>query len=236
MPLHGIAADVTKYGKSHGLYPTGRGFSALTSTKLELGVKLSCNLCFRIEKKVEYYLKQQRKEDIIMPFLHCALYLAATGVAGFLLGRILPKSWFRGDAFPYHCRPWEQKLWRALHIKEWQSRVPDMSRLLPALMPAKKLTAETFSDLPRMIQETCVAELIHMLLSLSGLCCLVIWPGAGGVILTAVYILLGNLPFILIQRYNRPRLQRLYALQQRRQERKVEHAHTDPQLQYGRGA
>ncbi len=46
-----------------------------------------------------------------------------------------------------------------------------------------------------------------------------IWPGAGGIIVTVIYILLGNLPFIIIQRYNRPRLQRLYAMQQRKRER-----------------
>ena len=142
-------------------------------------------------------------------FLHCALYLAATGIGAFFLGRLLPKTWFRGDAFPYRCYPFEQKLFRVLHIKDWQSRVPDMSRILPGLMPDKKLTAETFSDLPRMIQETCVAEMIHVL---------------------------GNLPFILIQRYNRPRLQRLLALQRRKQERKCQDAHTDTKLQYRRGA
>ena len=67
-----------------------------------------------------------------------------------------------------------------------------------------------------------MAEMIHFLLSLSGLACLVIWPGAGGIILTMVYILLGNLPFIIIQRYNRPRLQKLLAMQRRKRERKVE--------------
>ena len=171
-----------------------------------------------------------------MKFLHCALYLAAAGAAAFLLGRLLPKRWFRGDAFPYRCSPKEQKLFRALRVKEWQSRVPDMSRILPGLMPAKKLTAETFSDLPRMIQETCVAEFIHTLLSVTGLACLAIWPGVGGIAVTVVYILLGNLPFIIIQRYNRPRLQRLLTLQQHKQERKNTHAHTDTELQYGRGA
>ena len=171
-----------------------------------------------------------------MKFLHCALYLAATGAAAFLLGRLLPKRWFCGDAFPYRCSPKEQNLFRALRVKEWQSRVPDMSRILPGLMPAKKLTAETFSDLPRMIQETCVAELIHTLLSVTGLACLAIWPGVGGIAVTVVYVLLGNLPFIIIQRYNRPRLQRLLTLQQQKQERKNIHAHTDTELQYGRGA
>lgn len=171
-----------------------------------------------------------------MKFLCCALYLAVTGIAAFLLGRLLPKQWFRGDAFPYRCSPKEQKLFRALRVKEWQSRVPDMSRILPGLMPAKKLAAETFSDLPRMIQETCVAELIHTLLSVTGFACLAIWPGLGGIAVTVVYILLGNLPFIIIQRYNRPRLERLLALQQRKQERKDTHAHADTELQYGRGA
>lgn len=171
-----------------------------------------------------------------MKFLHCALYLAAAGAAAFLLGRLLPKRWFRGDAFPYRCSPKEQKLFLALRVKEWQSRVPDMSRILPGLMPAKKLTAETFSDLPRMIQETCVAEFIHTLLSVTGLACLAIWPGVGGIAVTVVYVLLGNLPFIIIQRYNRPRLQRLLTLQQQKQERKNTHAHTDTELQYGRGA
>ena len=157
-----------------------------------------------------------------MKFLHCALYLAVTGIIAFLVGRIVPKSWFQEDRFPYRSYPVEQKLYRALRVKKWQSKVPDMSRIFPALMPAKKLTADTFANLQGMIQETCVAEMIHSLLSLTGLACLAIWPGAGGIILTLVYILLGNLPFIIIQRYNRPRLQKLLAMQRRKNERKFE--------------
>ena len=157
-----------------------------------------------------------------MKFLHCALYLAVTGIIAFLVGRIVPKSWFQEDRFPYHSYPVEQKLYRALRVKKWQSKVPDMSRIFPFLMPAKKLTADTFANLQGMIQETCVAEMIHSLLSLTGLACLAIWPGAGGIILTLVYILLGNLPFIMIQRYNGRRLQTLRAMQRRKNERKVD--------------
>ena len=145
-----------------------------------------------------------------MRFLRCALYLAATGIAAFLLGRLLPKQWFRGDAFPYRCFPREQKLFRVLRVKEWQSRVPDMSRILPGLMPAKKLTADTFRDLPRMIQETCVAEFIHWLLFVGGFGLCRILPHPWGLAAALVYNLLGNVPYILIQRYNRPRLRRLY--------------------------
>ena len=111
-----------------------------------------------------------------MKFLHCALYLAVTGIIAFLVGRIVPKSWFQEDRFPYRSYPVEQKLYRALRVKTWQSKVPDMSRIFPFLMPAKKLTSHTFSHLPRMIQETCLAEIINFLLSLTSRACLVIWP------------------------------------------------------------
>ena len=94
-----------------------------------------------------------------------------------------------------------------------------MSRLFRHIMPAKKMTAETVADIPRMLEETCVAELTHTLLSILGLAMLWLWPGWGGIIVTIMYILLGNVPFIIIQRYNRPRLQRLYAMQQRKRER-----------------
>ena len=95
-----------------------------------------------------------------------------------------------------------------------------MSRLFKKLMPAKALTQKTAQDLPLMIQETCVAELTHGLLCIAGLFLLKIWPGTGGVFLTVIYIVFGNLPFLLIQRYNRPRLQKLLARQTRRTNRK----------------
>ena len=76
-------------------------------------------------------------------------------------------------------------------------------------MPAKSLSGDYGQNLPVMIQETCVAEAVHITVSVAGLRCLWMWPGVGGVIVTAIHIILLNLPFILIQRYNRPRLIRL---------------------------
>ena len=93
---------------------------------------------------------------------------------------------------------------------------PDMSRIFVKIMPEKKLTKENYENLPRMIEETCVAEWTHILLSIAGLGLLKIWSGVGGVCITIIYIVLGNLPFIVVQRYNRPRLQKLFAMQQRK--------------------
>ena len=178
-----------------------------------------------------------------MEFLKCVCYLAVTGIAAFFAGRIVPKKWFRADAFPYKSYPFEKegKIYDKLRIRSWQSRVPDMSRILPGLIPAKKMTADYQSRLPQMIQETCVAEMTHFLLCLTGLYCLVLWPGAGGVVLTLLYIVLGNLPFILIQRYNRPRFLKLWRRERRKAagnpaERVMDNdAVFDIELQYGRG-
>ena len=148
--------------------------------------------------------------------LRCAAYAAALGIVSFFLGRLLARCTFHPERFPWRAYAWEDAVWRALRVRHWQARVPDMSRVFTKLMPAKRLTKQTSADLPRMITETCVAELTHTALSPCGLVMPLLWRGAGGVIAAAVYILLGNLPFIIVQRYNRPRLQRLFARQHAR--------------------
>ena len=100
-------------------------------------------------------------------------------------------------------------MYEKLGIRKWHKKVLDMSRILPGLMPAKSLSGDYGQNLPVMIQETCVAEAVHITVSVAGLRCLWMWPGVGGVTVTAIHIILLNLPFILIQRYNRPRLIRL---------------------------
>ena len=146
-----------------------------------------------------------------MNFWKCFCFLIITGVIAFFAGRILPKKWFRADLFPYRSYKFELdgRIYDKLHIRKWQNKVPSMSKILPFMMPAKNLSGDYKKRLPRMLQETCVAELIHTLNCFVGLYCLKLYPGVGGVIILILYITLFNLPFIIIQRYNRPRLMRL---------------------------
>ena len=46
------------------------------------------------------------------------------------------------DQFPFRPFAFEKngRFYHCLHIRLWQGRVPDMSRILPALIPQKKLT------------------------------------------------------------------------------------------------
>ena len=142
-----------------------------------------------------------------MEFIKCILHIAGIGILSFLIGRVVPASWFQEDRFPYRCYTWEQggRFYRHFGIHKWQSKVPDMSKIFPGIMQEKKVTEHFQEELPRMITETCIAEWIHALLCVAVLPCLWIWPGWGGIVFTLIYIF-ANIPFILIQRYNRPRL------------------------------
>lgn len=147
----------------------------------------------------------------------CIFYLAFTGILSFLLGRILPKNWFCPDRFPYQCFEWENggHIYERIHIKSWQNKVPDMSKIFPNLMPRKQIDSVNMQILPRMVQETCVAEFIHLLLCVSGLWCIRLWSGIGGIFI-AFLNTVGNLAFVVIQRYNRPRLLHLMGIVSRR--------------------
>lgn len=145
-------------------------------------------------------------------FIICAVYVIVIGVAGFLLGRLIPGHWFHYDSPPY--REWRFEnhghFYRKIGIHRWHKLLPDMSRILPGTMPEKRLTAHISADQAEvMVRETCVAEFIHVFLSLVGVYLIFLWPGIGGWLFFAAYFLLGNFPFILIQRFNRPKLRML---------------------------
>ena len=160
-------------------------------------------------------------------FAKCVIWLLALALLAHPLGQALPRRWFDGERFPYRCYKWEKqgRIYTRIGVERWKTLVPDMSRLMPDMV-----RKDLGSDPAVLVQETCVAEAVHTASSLLGLLCLRLWPGWGGVLVWAVWFLLGNLPFILIQRYNRPRLQRLRSLLQRREQRKGRHEHTDTDL------
>ena len=160
--------------------------------------------------------------------IKCMIYLAATGLLLFFLGRLIPPDKLEWHRFPYKLYRFEREgqIYKRIGIHHWQNKVPDMSKVFPKLMPPKKMVATDKGSLIRMIQETCTAELTHVVLCLTGLYCIQLWPGAGGIVLTMLNTL-GNMIFILIQRYNRPRLVRLY---KRQIEKEMQLIHGDPDI------
>ena len=152
-----------------------------------------------------------------MSLLYVALYVAALGILSHFVGQALPRAHFDPQKFPYRSADWENggKVYEKLGIKHWKDRLPDMSKIMPDMVK-KKMSAVKSQGMDVLIAETCVAECVHWALMLLSLGIFFFWRGAWAVVFWLVYNLLGNLPFIIIQRYNRPRR---VMLEQRRKRR-----------------
>ncbi|MGM9662354.1 MAG: hypothetical protein ACI3WR_04610 [Oscillospiraceae bacterium] len=158
----------------------------------------------------------------------CILYLLTLAILSHIIGEELPRHWFDPDKRPFTSFAWEKegRFYEKLGIRWWKDRVPDVSRADPKMRRKQLSAVRGREDLVALLRETCVAEAVHVALILLSPPLLWLWPGVGGVCVWAVDVLLGNLPFILIQRYNRPRLKALLN-GHRRRERKKEAIHED---------
>lgn len=156
-----------------------------------------------------------------MPFLYSALYVLALGIASHFIGEAIPRCWFSYSRFPYRTYGWEKngKFYKKLHIDAWKDHMPDMSRFMKDMVPKRVGKAPHSRDVWILVAETCRAEIVHL-----GLCVLspviwLFWKNPIGIVLS-VLVILCNIPFILIQRYNRPTLVVLARRLEAREERK----------------
>ena len=106
------------------------------------------------------------------------------------------KRWFAEKAF-------EQKLYKTIRVKKWKKRLPTFN---PQDFDLKSRSAT------EIIQVTCQAEVVHevnMVLSFVPVV-FSVWFGSLGVfLLTSIAAFCFDSIFVIIQRYNRPRLMRL---------------------------
>ncbi len=76
-----------------------------------------------------------------MGLLSCLIYIAAVGLIFFIVGRLIPKEILDENSFPFRAFVFEDggRIYDRIGIKNWMNRLPDMSRMLPQIMPTKKL-------------------------------------------------------------------------------------------------
>ncbi len=156
-----------------------------------------------------------------MAFLKSVIYIAILGVLAHFVGEAVPRRWFVWSRFPYRAYKWERegKIYDVLRIRAWKDRVPDMSRVMRKMVPKRVGKCPKSAEVWRLVQETCVAEITHIVLCILSLGVWLFWQNTVGVILSAVAVVC-NIPFILIQRYNRPTLVALAKRLELREERK----------------
>lgn len=141
-----------------------------------------------------------------------ALWLGWSLLVGSLANRV-PLAWLcappqikAGVRRPVSPRSYE----RWLAIRRWKPWIPDAGHALPGGIRKASLARRDPAALQRLIAETRRAELVHWILWPTWLLT-TLWLPPLGVAINLLFATAFNLPCLLLQRYNRRRLQRLVA-------------------------
>lgn len=140
----------------------------------------------------------------------CVAWVVIGLIPGYGLLR-LPVSSFDHDTWLTRLRSFEHEgVWyqRHLRIRAWKDRLPEKGDLFPGGFSKRHLVDRSDAHLRRFVTETRRAETVHWTNLAAGPLFLV-WcrPLLGACMI--VFGVVAHLPFVLVQRYNRGRLQRL---------------------------
>lgn len=129
--------------------------------------------------------------------------------SGFLWGKV-PISRFCHERFPFRTHAFENegKVYeKKLKIKRWKDIMPEAGGVFKGF---QKRHAELRENeyLEAFVRETCRAEAVHYTI-MAALPLFIIWNPPIALVIMLPIVVAGNLPCVIIQRYNRPRLLKL---------------------------
>ena len=146
--------------------------------------------------------------------------IVVSSVAWFLIGLVTgwllhrqPVHRFAHDNWLTRPRRFEdQGRWyqRRLRIRSWKDRLPEKGDLFRGGFSKRRLVDRSTSHLERFVAETRRAEVVHWSNLAAGPLFLLWCPPLIGSLMV-VFGVVAHLPFIIVQRYNRERLQTILA-------------------------
>ena len=130
-----------------------------------------------------------------------------------LVGHLVPPV--KGTSRWFRPRKWEAPLYRFLGVKSWKRRLPTYD---PRQFSLKEHTAE------QVVRNMCGAEVVHEIIMICSFLPLLTVPFFGEFwvfFITSTLAALFDSLFVIAQRYNRPRLERIVDKQTHRKEVKA---------------
>jgi glycosyl-4,4'-diaponeurosporenoate acyltransferase len=124
---------------------------------------------------------------------------------------LMPLSFFSGEIRFFKTKRWESggKIYQKFFkIKRWKKIIPDGGSIFKGGFPKKHLEDKNIKYLKTFFYETKRAELTHWLTILPSPI-FFLWNIWWAGIIMIFYALLANIPCILLQRYNRARLEKI---------------------------
>jgi glycosyl-4,4'-diaponeurosporenoate acyltransferase len=128
-----------------------------------------------------------------------------------LVAEKLPACLYNYKKWLYRERKWEQggRFYEKFFlVRKWKTFLPDISDFLKWRFSKKHFQEISANYIQKFINESCKSEFTHWMIILSSVL-FILWGGIFSSFKIFILATALNLPYIIIQRYNRPRLIRL---------------------------
>lgn len=152
------------------------------------------------------------KRTLKLTVLH-SLYWFSIQMTLAHFGTKIPNSFFEKNGHIFRIYSWENngKFWnRILKVNQWKYLIPEGSKLNSHIYNKNSIEDLNIETLKQVDIEMKRAELIHWLSIIP----VIIFVKSSRYIqiINLIYVLFSHIPVILVQRYNRPRLEKLIRL------------------------
>lgn len=135
----------------------------------------------------------------------------------------VPEAVYYYKGWLFKEREWEkggQFYQDKLKVKNWKKHMPELGDFVKSVFPKKYIREYSKEYLLVYLTESCKAELTHWAIILSTLI-MGLWNDFNMTLLMLIIAFSLNIPFVIIQRFNRPRILRImkpYEIQMREKE------------------
>lgn len=191
-----------------------------------IGIGLSVPVCLECGIPVS--------EAVFAHFSTCVFCAVMCGVAS-IISRLICRSFFSPDSALIKVTQKEVSFLEKCGVKKWKDKIPDMGFICGFRKNLKGNEEKNPAYFGRFLYEDVVASMLHTgTILLSPLCLLFLQPELMATIGTTTLLIafVLNIMPVMVQRYNRPRLLRVYKSALKK-ERTLHHfAHKIPEKDY----
>ena len=124
------------------------------------------------------------------------------------LSNKMPNRFYSSDSWLLRQREWEKRgifYQRVFRVKLWKKLMPELGDIVKSVFPKKRIKEYTREYLKKYIFESCKSEVTHWCIIFSTLL-FFLWNEFKPAMMMVLLAIILNLPYIIIQRYNRPRI------------------------------
>lgn len=156
--------------------------------------------------------------------LWCAIFVAVCDIFSSIVVRVVPQKWYNPTKKIFKIFSWEKAFYESLNIREWKEKIPEFGKCSNF---KKDKVYDKFNNkyVEKFLREEIIAEVLHMLSGILGVGCIFIFPLKYAVFYGLPIFILNfmlNLIPVWVQRYNRPKVMKLYEHNLKREQEQKE--------------